>query len=370
MIKIPYVWRALAVVLILVAAYSCERDDSEPILDTKKFSRLYVSFEEFGTSNAGVADTNVRIVYPADSSEFKFSLKHLSPAKGGGVIYFNPYLQSVFHGSANPSGLNDTSAYILGVGGKTGLLTNTGRMGNNLFDFVKGFAYHAPTQTLLMVNADGPNAGVYLVDRPRGRNNYTKPFKKLRATGLNMWGAAFYNYNLFVSKRGTDGGIYVFEDIMATEVNKADSVGQLKPTRLLSIADAKNLRGLTYDTLRNVLAVTDFVSNGAEGTGRILIFENFSSLIKGANIVPTRIITGPATLLKEPVDVAIDSRETGQYLYVADRSKKIFRFKIADNGNVTPDKVIDTGEGSTSGIKGTPVSLTLDARDYSTLSNP
>lgn len=367
--KISYVWKAFAVVLMLVTAYSCEREDGEPQLDSKQFSRLYVSFEEYGTSNAGIPDTNVRIINAADSNVFKFSLRHLSPARGGGVIYFNPYLQSVFHAPAYQSGLNDSSVYSLSVGPNVGLLTNTGRMGNRLFDFVKGFAYHAPTQTLLMVNADGPNAGIYFVDRPKGRNNYTKPFKKLRATGLDMWGAAFYKYDLFVSKRGENGGIYVFEKIMDTKVNAADSIGKLEPTRMLSIADAKNLRGLAYDTLKNVLAVTDYVTNGAVGTGRILIFDNFSSLIKQETIVPTRIITGAATLLKEPVDVAIDSREKGVYIYVVDKSKKILRFKLSDDGNIAPDNYIDTGTDGASGIKGTPVSLTLDARDFSTL-NP
>lgn len=369
MIKIPYVWKALAVVLMLVSAYSCERDDNEPKLDIKKFSRLYVSFEEYGTSNAGVADTNVRVIDGADSSLFKFSLKHLSVAKGGGTIYFNPYLQSLFQASANPSGLNDTSVYSMTVGVDNGLLTNSGRMGNRMFDFVKGIAYHAGSQTLFLVNADGPNAGVYLVDRPKGKNNYTKPYRKLRATGLNMWGAAFYNYNLFVSKRGDDGGIYVFEKIRDADFNPADSIGKLTPTRLLAISDAKNLRGLAYDTVKNVLAITDHVVNGAVGTGRILIFENFSSLINQATIVPTRIITGAATLLKEPVDVAIDSRSTGVYIYVADKSKKILRFKLSDNGDVAPDNYIDTGKDGNSGILGTPVGLALDTRDFSTL-NP
>jgi len=362
MMKIPYVFKALAVVFCLVAVYACERDDKEPNLDTKKFSRLYVSFEEYNTSNANVPDTNVRIIFPADSSEFKYSLSYVSGAKGGGPIYFNPYLKMLYQASANRDGVADTSFYGMTIGDKTGLLSNSARLGNKQYNFIKGFAYHSASETLLAVNASGNDAGVYLNYRPRN-NGYARPFKKLRNSSLTMWGGVFYANNFFASKTSAGAGIYVFEKILATAVG-TDSVGRLEPTRILSIADAQNLRGMSYDTVKNVLAVTDFVTNGAEGTGRILIFEKFSSLINQAAIVPTRVITGAATLLKEPVDVAIDPRSTADYIYVADRSGKVLRFKLSDSGNVAPNKFVEIDRN---GRKLIPVGLALDARDFSTL---
>lgn len=361
MMKIPYVFKALAVVFCLVAVYACERDDKEPNLDTKKFSRLYVSFEEYGTSNVGVPDTNVRIIFPADSSEFKYSLGFVSGAKGGGPIYFHPFLKMLYQASAISGGVSDTSIYGMEVGPKMGLLSNTARLGNRQYNLIKGLFYHAASETLLAVNASGADAGVYLNYRPRN-NGYARPIKKLRNSSLSMWGAAFGDSNLFTSKTSAGAGIYVFEKILSTSVK--DSVARLEPTRTLSIADAQNLRGMSYDTVKNILAVTDFVTGGAEGTGRILIFEKFSDLIKQAAIVPTRVITGPATLLKEPVDVAIDPRSTAEYIYVADRSGKVLRFKLSDSGNVTPNKsVVIESNGRTL----IPTGLSLDARDYSTL---
>lgn len=362
MMKIPYVFKALAVVFCLIAVYACERDDKEPNLDTKKFSRLYVSFEEFGTSNVGVPDTNVRIIFPADSSEFKYSLGFVSGAKGGGPIYFHPFLKMLYQASVISGGVSDTSIYGMTVGDRTGLLSNTARLGNRQYNLIKGLFYHSASETLLAVNASGADAGVYLNYRPRN-NGYARPIKKLKNSSLTMWGAAFGGSNLFTSKTGDDAGIYVFEKILATAVGP-DSVGRLNPTRILSIADAQNLRGMSYDTVRNVLAITDFVTNGAEGTGRILIFEKFSSLINQAAIVPTRVITGAATLLKEPVDVAIDPRSTADYIYVADRSGKVLRFKLSDSGNVIPSKVVEIERNKRKLI---PAGLSLDARDFSTL---
>lgn len=359
--KISYIYKAFIAVALLVGVYACEREDGEPNLDVKKFSRLYVSFEEYRTSNDNQADTNLRIIFPADSTEFDYAFSYVSNVKGGGPIYFNPYLQSLIHASTNQDGYIDTSAYVLGVGEKTGLVSNSGRLGNRMFTYVKGLAYHSASEHLLLVNGAGPTAGVYHIYRPRGRNGYIKPVKKLRTTGLPMWGAVYKDNQLFVSKRGEGGGIYVFDKIITMGVSAVDSTAELTPTRTLAIAGANNLRGMAYDTVRNILAVTDFVTGGAVGTGRILIFEKFSEMTTQATITPTRIITGPATLLKEPVEVALDTRASGIYLYVADRSKKILRFKISDNGNVVPDKELDTTK------EGTPVGLALDTRDASTL---
>ena len=365
MMKTSHFFKALVVLVSLVAVYSCERDDKEPDFGTKKFSRLYVSFEEYQTSNLGVADTNIRIIFPADSSEFKYSLGHVSAAKGGGPLYFNPFLRNLYQASASLNGVNDTSVYAMNVSDK-GVLTNTLRHGNKLYNLVKGLSYHHSSGTMVAVNASPNEAGIYLDNRPA--NGYARPHKKLMNPNLAMWGGAFLHNNFLTSKTSEGAGIYVFEDLLKTNVG-ADSTARLEPTRILSIADAQNLRGLSYDSVKNILAVTDFVTNGADGTGRILIFEKFSDLIREKTIVPTRIITGPATTLKMPVDVALDTRATAQYLYVADRSGKVLRFKLSDNGNVAPNKSLEriVNKGLANERKLIPVGLALDARDNSTL---
>lgn len=347
---------------LLIGFYACERNDAEPNLEMRKFTRLYVSFEQYNTFNLGVPDTNMRTIYPADSSEFNFTLKHVSQAKGGGPIYFHPRLEALFQASANLNGINDTAVYSMSVGATNGVLQNLTAMGNRTYSAVRGLAYHEATNRLFIVNGSGTNAGIYVVNTPKSRRGHVQPVKRLRTPAQQMWGAAYANNRLFTSRLGSGPGINVFNNIATVAVPESDStITNFTPDRVLQIAGARNLRGISYDTVKNVLAVAEF-GDGSVGSGRILIFDNFSSLIdqEGATITPTRIITGAATKLRAPVDVVIDPRETGVYLYVADRSAlAVFRFRIDDDGNVAPNQEASTGTQI-------PVGLALDARVYPT----
>lgn len=354
------IYYTFAVLAIILGVYACDRDDIDPDEEELSYSRLYVSFEEF-ESTGEVPDTNVRIIQPADSSVFAFSENHVSTVEGGSTIYFNPFLRALFQASLNQSDI-DTVISVMDVT-RIGLLNNSGSIESRYYTDVKGFTYHSPTSSLFAVNGSGPDAGIYVIDQPRTANGNKQPRKRLRNADLDMWGAAFEDNRLFTSKLNAPVGIYVFEGLTRIPVGP-DSVAALHPTRNLEIPDATNLRGLFYDTIKNVMAVTDIGDGQTLGTGRILIFDNFSSLIHEAGVItPTRVITGANTGLISPVDVAIDTRETGVYLYVADRTaRKVSRFRYTDDGNVEPDDVIETSE-LPYGI--TPVGLSLDARDRS-----
>ncbi|TDS15940.1 hypothetical protein [Sphingobacterium paludis] len=345
------------VLTAVIGFYSCERNDAEPDLQMRRFSRLYVSFEGFRSSTTA-PDSNIRMVYPADSSGlFRFSQAHVSDAQGGGPIFYHSTLASLFQASANLNGVNDTSVYTLNVGGNTGTLRNVGRMGNRLYNTVRGLTYHALSNRLFIVNGSGANAGVYVVDSPRSRTGFAAPVKRLRTLGYQMWGAAYADNKLLVSKLGAEGGLCIFDNITTIDVRPTDSVADLSlNARVLPIEGAQNLRGLSYDTVKNVLAMVDF----SAGSGRILVFENVAEMLNstaGTTIRPTRIISGAATGLLQPVEVLIDPRETGTYIYVADRvARRISRFSIGDSGNVAPDQSLSTGNQI-------PVGLTLDVRE-------
>lgn len=358
MAKKKLVHYILGFIVLLLGFCACEREDGEPNLEMRKFTRLYVSFEEY-TPGKNPPDTSVRIIYPADSSVFAFNGRHKSEVKGGGAIHYEDRLGVVFQASANRSGVNDTALAILEMG-SSGSLKNAGLPKSRYYNAVRGMVYHAATNVLLMVNGAGPDAGVYIMDRPRYANRERQPIKKLRNRNLQMWGAAYENDRLFTAKTSAPAGIYVFEDITSTAVDPKDSVGTLEADRILNIEGASNLRGLCYDTVKNVMAIAQ-TGDGTLGAGRILIFDHFSDMIDADQITPTRVITGINTGLVSPVDVVLDTRKSGVYLYVADRgAKKISRFRYTDDGNVAPDKVIDTGalkDGST------PVGLTLDTRE-------
>lgn len=359
MSKISPIYYVFAMLAVILGFYACEREDGEPNLEMRKFTRLYVSFEEH-TPSKNPPDTNIRIIYPADSSVFAFNGRHVSQVQGGGSIYFEPQLNAIFQASVNSAGTNDTSIAVLSMG-SSGSLSNAGLPKSRYYNNVRGMVYHLQTNVLFVVNGSGSDAGVYVMDRPRYANNEKQPVKKLRNSSLVMWGATYRNDMLFTSKTSSPGGIYVFEGITSKEVSEADSIGQLNYDRILEIEGATNLRGLFYDTVKNVMAVAQMGDGATVGSGRILIFENFSSMVNEETITPTRVITGSNTGLISPVDVVIDTRTTGVYLYVADRvARKISRFLYTDDGNVEPDKVIDTSnlqDGRT------PVSITLDTRE-------
>ena len=350
----------------VVGFVACEEEeDVGPGLEIAQISRLYVSFEEYGTTDER-PDTTIRVIQPADSSVFAFRESHLSQVQGGGAIYFNPYVKTIFQASANDGG-QDTVIAAVSVQ-RTGLLNNAGNgIRSRYYNQVRGFVYHAATRSLLAVNGAGEGAGVYVIDNPTNTGIQKQPYKKLVNPDLNMWGAAYQNDRLFTAKLSAPAGIYMFQNLTTMPVNASDSVATLQPARTFQIEDATtDLRGLSYDTIKNVLAIAE-MGDGTLGNGRILIFENFSNIVNGSSdvIKPTRVITGPRTGLVAPVDVAMDTRAGGVYLYVADRAaKKIFRFKSTDNGDVEPDDVLDTSE---LGYGVTPVGLALDARDDSTL---
>ncbi|WP_437918319.1 hypothetical protein [Sphingobacterium sp. LRF_L2] len=343
--------------VFFLAIVSCSDDVTSPETEERDYSRLYVSFEDYGTSDIGIADSNIRIVSRADSTSFKFDKAHVSQAKGGGPIYFNPFLQAVVQASANAT-VSDYSIYGITISSKS-VLSNGGYTTNSYFSKVTALAYHRSSDALIVVNSDGSNSGIYLVNRPTSLSVNQRPYKKMFTEDLQMQGAAYKNNRLYVGKRGENGGLYVFENIITKSVNSTDSTANISPDRFIGIENAKNLRGMSYDTVRNVLAIVDYDDGETTGTGRILIFEAFDTKLTGTTISPTRIITGENTQLTQPVDIALDVRSTGEYLYVADRSKKIFRFKISDSGNVAPDEVIT--------IDQTPTGLTLDSRDDSTI---
>lgn len=367
----PIIYYVLAALALVLGFYACEEDDDVgPGLEISEISRLYVSFEEYGTTDER-ADTNIRIIQPADSTVFTFRESHVSQAQGGGPIYFNPYVKTIFQASANreevTNGL-DTVISAVEVQ-QTGRLNNVGNgIRSRYYSQVKGFVYHAATRSLLAVNGEGTDAGIYVVDNPRSTGNQKQPYKKLVNENLNMWGAAYESDRLFTSKISAPAGIYMFQNLTTMPVRASDSVATLNPVRTFRIEGAsEKLRGLSYDTIKNVMAIAEMGDGTTVGSGRILIFDNFSSLIEGNTdvIKPSRVITGPNTGLISPVDVAIDMRASGVYLYVADReAKKVSRFRYRDEGNVEPADVIDTS-GLLYGR--TPVGLALDARDDSTL---
>ncbi|MFZ4262609.1 hypothetical protein ACFRAE_11240 [Sphingobacterium sp. HJSM2_6] len=346
---------SLLVVLVVAVFSSCERDDDEP-LQSRSISRLYVSYSNFQPDESQTQIDNISVISNADSSNFGIlNSFYRSAAKGGSTIYFHPSSQTVFHASIN-STVTDTLIQTLRVGETGQVSSSNTKIPNGRLTGVRGLVFHPGMDKLYAVSVNSKGSFINIFDRPRGISSYTKTSQRyILANNLPAWDAAIVQSNLVLSRTGTNGGLDIFEDI----IPKRDSVfNNVSSTRSLTVEGANNIRGMSIDTVNNMLALTDYSIINNDTVGRILIFDNFSEISKvSGNITPSRIISGANTLLKQPVDVDLDFRLNSKYLYVVDPATRyIHRFLKTDNGNIKPESSLPSANNRR------PISISLDAR--------
>src|SRR5690606_32460236 len=127
----------------------------------------------------------------------------------------------------------------------------------------------------------------------------------------------------------------------------------------LTVEGSASVRGVAFSEELDLLVLADYGTSSLDGS--VYILENAKALLSdpAATVTPTRVIKGTRTGLISPIDVAIDSRDGKQSIYVADAGGNgaVARFNLSDNGNVAPNAVI---EGFAEGR--IPAGLFLDAR--------
>jgi len=148
---------------------------------------------------------------------------------------------------------------------------------------------------------------------------------KLNSTGGGGGGTAGPG-QLYVS---TNSGIVRFNNALAATGNIPPAATITGPTTTLS-APQHLLVDPTGDRL--------FVANA--GGSSVLIFDSASTI--NGNVAPTRTISGAATLLSAPHDLAIDA--TNNLLYVADGTQiLVFQSASTITGNIPPVHNIGMG---------------------------
>lgn len=351
---------------------ACERNDDEPIIGTRKISRLYVSTSDYDP-NAGDNFYNVYVVDPADSSVFPpldSIYKFRSGAKGGRFIRYTPFNNGlVFQASQNAPGDIDTAIQVMSVS-PTGVLGINHRLSTGKFNNVRGIDYSMKREGdvvgeyLLVLNSNIINDTLYVVNNPSRSNSRLRPRYELPLV-YNSWSVQVSDYDVLVSsysntnKPGSINGVMVYKDLIKKFLSEnADTLlaNASVPRLELSVKDATNIRGLSYSRLKDLLVLTDYSGQGDDAKGRILFFDDFSTKSnESGTIVADRIITSTGTL-KQPLDVSIDTREGGKYIYVADAgAKRVFRYLLSDHGEVAPNLELNLGGR-------TPQSVSLDAR--------
>lgn len=362
--------------IVLGVFLACERDDDEPQAPGRVISRLYVSTSDYDGS--GTQYDNLFVIDPVDSTAFPEENRDsitgvVSGAKGGSFIHFTPFGGIIFQGSQNTAPFIDTAVQVLTVSEKGIINPNYGRIPNRRFDGVRGLFYTIVNEGtsnsydyLVMLNssklsnAKGTRDSLFVIERPKAQRNFTVP-RFYMPLDYNPWGIYISDRDVYVTsfsnatKAESPNGIIVYKNLTSKFVaNTKDSLLSNELRFDLTIAGARRIRGISYSKVKDLMVVTDVGVSESDTEGRILIFENFSKYTSASTISPDRVIT--STSLRVPLDVAIDPRENGRFLYVADSgSKQILRFNISDSGAVTPNASV--------GLFGrTPVSLSLDAR--------
>jgi hypothetical protein len=136
---------------------------------------------------------------------------------------------------------------------------------------------------------------------------------------------------------GTGGQLYVSTPNSILHFINAENIsGNVAPASAISGPDTllSAPQHIFLDTADDRL----YVAN--QGGGSILVFDKVSAL--NGDVIPTRVISGNATLLMAPLDVALDA--VNNLLYVADgTSILVFAGASTANGNVPPVRNINIG---------------------------
>lgn len=323
------------VVLILGA---CMRNDDEPALPERPISRLYLSMSEFQTDETADPFPNLGVIDPADSATMESGTLYRTAAQGGGAVYFDPALGTVFQGSRI-----DTSIYVLSVSNR-GILSVSGTFGNGLLDAMRGIWYHHPSQNLYIANQTTPST-LYVYHAPLRNRGFREPTHSLSLGDVRPWGICMYEDNLLIARTGENGGVSIYTAVPA-DTNSTT----LQAAATLVVDGAEDIRGIAYSQRADVLALSDHSAN------KVYIFEQASALFSASGtITPTRVLKGSNTGLAGPIDLSIDDREGSERLYVANaESKAVLRFPLSANGNVRPEASVL--------LPHAPASIHVDAR--------
>jgi len=362
--KLKYIFALLAIVSI-IGINSCKRDDDE-LPSNNSISRLYISYSDYNPNLEQTSYTNVVLLPQADDSTNMASraTAFVSGVKGGNTIYFNPSAKMVFQGSINSTKI-DTFIYKLTIG-ETGALSNKDAIPQGVLKTVRGMVFHPSLDKLYSIEVSENTPKYYVFNLPRGLSRFAKPGQTYEfANGINPWDVSIVKSGLVVSKSGAESGIEIYDNLV---INRDSIIQQVQPSKVLTVENATNIRGMSIDTVNNMLALTDFVESGSGEsttyTGKILIFDDYNAISQSTGVIkPTRIITGVSTKLLQPVDVELDFRKDSKFLYVVDPSSQaVYRFLKSDNGNVAPNATFQYQQPGKAGIS-TPRGISLDARN-------
>lgn len=323
----------------LFILFSCTKDENQP-MPQSTVSRLYVSNADIDASVV-----NTMIFDPADQATFPLPYKFDSKLPDGNGILFNPYSGTVIQVSRKNKNVRTFKVNT------DGSLANANSFVDEGLLSAREMAYDR-NRDILYVSSNIDSA-IYVYTKASTLTGTINAFKKLKLNG-QPWGIHLDNNRLFVALDLDRREVQLFENVSEL------AVGNISPTKKITINGAVRLHGITYSANRDILLLTDIAESSASGfdsDGAIYVIKNVETefTANGKLVTPSATIKGLNTNLGNPVDIAWDDRTLKDLIYVAEKAgRKILTFKFADNGNVKPF--------STASLSSSPEAIYIDAR--------
>jgi len=131
-------------------------------------------------------------------------------------------------------------------------------------------------------------------------------------TGINLWGIHAEGERLYA--------VIDNSNMIAEFDNFFSKSGNVAPDRMVSVDGLVRTHGLTYDASEDIMFLTDIGAAGSDSDGAYLIIRNYTSASADGVISMTEQtrISGPATRLGNPVDIAWDSER--RMIFIAERA--------------------------------------------------
>lgn len=333
-----FYYNCIILLSLCVTHAGCKKTDDKN-LPKLTISRLYVSVST--TTGPDSLLKNTLVFDPADEAPFALHSFSSEMVGSQGICLDD----SVFRGYQVSARLRRVNMFNVDIKGG---LTQSKFFIDSSLTTPRDIAYRRKDKLLFVSNNKDSTLRMYYSpdDSLSGKKN--KPYGKLKVTG-RPHGICLNQGDIYVVIEGGRN------EILKAKIAKSDLlVFPLK--NKITISGAVNLRGIFYSAKQDILLVTDIGSETVATDGKVFIITDATAkFTAGGLISPTRVISGSATLLGNPVDIDLDQREDKNLIYVAEKlNKKILVFKLNDAGDIAPT--------ISQAMDSSPESIYLDAR--------
>lgn len=323
------------VAMLAVLATACQKNEIVKNITEGK-SRLYVS-----NADTAALVANLDIYDRADASMPMVNTEVSTGAKDGNGVFADVKANMLYQVSRAKKTVYvfDNAASLRSTATPVSMFTD------NTLSSAREIALDTRTKTLFIANNSDSSIRVY--DNASGLNGDVVG-RKLKIGG-QPWGIHYDEAN---------DRLLVLIDLDARRIDVFNNPGALPegnvaPSASFVVSNLLNgtfsrLHGLTYSDKLDLLLVTEIgeaalPASPAPGKpafnadGGILVFEGASQkLTTGGTFAASRTIYGDATMMGNPVDIAIDDTND-KLIYVAEKAnRKILAFALTASGNVAP----------------------------------